>query len=125
MFILDSNILIDLLIAPRTIKPTIVDRLKSHDSNLFLSIASVWEIEIKRGLGKLDLGHFDWRGQPFVDRLDMVPITIDDSIRAGQLPLHHRDPFDRMIIAQALNRNATVVTSDDVFKQYGVMVLEG
>jgi PIN domain nuclease of toxin-antitoxin system len=124
MLILDSNILIDLVIAPLTIKPTISKHLKSHDGNFSFSIASVWEIEIKRGLRKLDLGDFDWRSQPFIDKLDIVPITIDDSIRAAQLPLHHRDPFDRMIIAQALNRNATLVTSDHVFKQYGVIVLE-
>jgi PIN domain nuclease of toxin-antitoxin system len=90
-----------------------------------VSMATVWELEIKRGLGKLDLGDFDWLTAVTDEIIEVVNITLDDTIRAARLPLHHRDPFDRMIIAQALNRNATVVTREEVFGQYGVNVLVG
>lgn len=89
----------------------------------FLSIASCWEIAIKVSCGKLTLP------KPFekfipeqleLNPFRLLPIDLDDVARAGALPFHHRDPFDRMLAAQALNDELTIVSADPVFRKYGV-----
>ena len=87
-------------------------------NEILVSAATVWEIAITRALGKLEapadlvaaLG-----GSGFVE----VPVTAADGERAGSLAPHHRDPFDRMLVAQAARLDATVVTRDPVFARYG------
>jgi PIN domain nuclease of toxin-antitoxin system len=125
MFIFDSHIIVWMLREPHRLHPDIFERLRTRRDKVVVSMATIWELEIKRGLGKLDLGNFDWSAAVAEEIIEVIDITIDDTIRAARLPLHHRDPFDRMIIAQALNRNAMLVTRDDVFGQYGVNVLVG
>jgi PIN domain nuclease of toxin-antitoxin system len=91
-------------------------------SSLSISIASVWELEIKQGLKKVRLAPnvWDW----FAERgVAFLPIEIEDATVAASLPLHHRDPFDRMIIAQAKRRNMPIVTRDRMFVAYGVPVI--
>lgn len=98
------------------------DLIESPETAAFVSVASIWELEIKRQSGKLDVAESVWdslhRG-----RLGILVIDQPDAIEAARLPLHHRDPFDRMIIAQALNRGLTVVTRDKAFALYGVPIL--
>ena len=88
-----------------------------------VSAASVWEIAIKHRSGKLEeashlildmAGALD--GQGFAE----LSITVDDGVRAGMLPVHHRDPFDRMLIAQAIGRNLVLVSNEAIFDRYGV-----
>jgi PIN domain nuclease of toxin-antitoxin system len=125
MLILDSNIVIWLLNNDPRLSSAAISALDEHIGPFSVSIASVWEIEIKRGLGKLDIGDFDWHMPKLAERFTILDITINDAVRAARLPLLHRDPFDRMIIAQALNRNAIVVTRDVVFRRYSVAMIEG
>lgn len=89
---------------------------------VLVSAASLWEIAIKRALGKLEVEG------TLIDQLaengfDPLPISWEHAVRAGALPLHHRDPFDRMLIAQAQADDLTVVTRDRAFAPYGVRVL--
>jgi PIN domain nuclease of toxin-antitoxin system len=95
-------------------------RLPAND--VLVSAASVWEIEIKRGLGKLVAP------EGLVEAIeaagfDALPITAADAERAGRLPPHHRDPFDRMLVAQAARLDATIVTRDVSFGAYDIDVL--
>ena len=87
-----------------------------------VSAASAWEISIKKALGKLaapdDLEH-----QVDAGGFSPLPISIAHAIAAGQLPRHHEDPFDRMLIAQAFAEGLTVVTHDKRFEDYGVALL--
>ena len=88
----------------------------------WISIASVWELHIKESLKKVELppniwDFFEARGTTF------LPIEIEDVRLATSLPFHHRDPFDRMIIAQAIRRNLPIVTRDRMFLAYGVPVI--
>ena len=88
------------------------------DNEVLVSAATVWEIAIKRALGKLDappdlVGALDETG--FAE----APVTAVDAQVAGGLQAHHRDPFDRMLVAQAARLGATVVTRDPVFGLYG------
>lgn len=89
---------------------------------LFVRGATIWELEIKRGIGKLDFALDAWER---VEALGMswLPIERDDAIDAGRLPLLHRDPFDRLIVAQAMRRQLTLVTSDSSLGAYGVALL--
>ena len=118
--LLDSNVLLFWNLGLDTISPGAKSALESAEK-LSLSVASLWEIEIKRGLGKLQ-ADIDWR-ETLQNGLTLLPIEIDDAILAGSLPLHHRDPFDRMIIAQAKRRGLPVVTRDRAFEHYGVPVV--
>lgn len=87
-----------------------------------VSAVSAWEISIKKALGKLaapdDLEH-----QVQAGGFTPLPITIAHGIAAGQLGRHHDDPFDRMLIAQALAEGLTIVTRDKRFVDYGVALL--
>jgi PIN domain nuclease of toxin-antitoxin system len=93
------------------------------DRNIVIvSAAVVWEIRIKQALGKLDIDASFLeviRGQGF----ELLSITADHAYAVGDLPMHHRDPFDRLIIAQALLEGLTGVTRDPLFTKYAVPVI--
>jgi PIN domain nuclease of toxin-antitoxin system len=87
-------------------------------NDVLISAATVWEIEIKRALGKLEAP------AGLVDALEpaglgSLPITLRDAESAARLPDFHRDPFDRMLVAQAQRLDAVIVTRDNVFTAYG------
>jgi PIN domain nuclease of toxin-antitoxin system len=88
-----------------------------------VSIASCWEIAIKSGLGKLRLGS---PCQAFLTReitrnnFELLPINLIHASQVEGLAPHHKDPFDRMLISQALTERISVVSSDTIFDQYGV-----
>jgi PIN domain nuclease of toxin-antitoxin system len=91
-----------------------------------LSIASIWEILIKVQSGKLN---FPRPAGPYVlsklaeNRIKMLPISIDHLLALDRLPMHHRDPFDRMLIAQSVEEDWPIITADPKFKQYPVQVI--
>jgi PIN domain nuclease of toxin-antitoxin system len=88
-----------------------------------VSSASAWEISVKRSIGKL-VASFDVEQEVANEHFVELPISIAHGVAAGALPLHHRDPFDRMLIAQAHAENLTLVTSDARFAAYGVALLD-
>ncbi len=92
-------------------------------NDIFISMATIWEIAIKTGLGKLSLSapFKQWIVQGIADlNLEILPITIDHADRYTALPLHHRDPFDRLLIAQSFVENLSIVSADPKFDLYGV-----
>ena len=100
--------------------------LRNGEQQLYLSAASSWEIAIKAKLGKYQLP--DAPGPYMRSRLAAqgilaLPVTQDHSLSVYDLPLHHHDPFDRLIIAQALQERMIILTSDRAFKQYPVEIL--
>ncbi|MFH1021385.1 MAG: type II toxin-antitoxin system VapC family toxin [Pseudomonadota bacterium] len=90
---------------------------------IFVSPASIWEIAIKISLGKYALpapfATF-WGEQLQTNDFSLLPISVSHAARVVDLPFHHRDPFDRLIIAQSLVERMPVVSSDDTFDRYGV-----
>lgn len=91
------------------------------ETEIFLSVASAWEIAIKYNLGKLRLDHPPQETLPREtarDNISSLPIAMPHALRAGSLPLHHQDPFDRMIIAQAQIEELLLVTADPAMKLY-------
>jgi PIN domain nuclease of toxin-antitoxin system len=99
----------------------------SH-GDVFVSPMTVWEISRKAALGKLarpaPVGFngslAEWLRQA---GYRVMPLSWDDCERANALPMHHKDPVDRMLIATALERAMTVITDDDVFEKYGVSTI--
>jgi PIN domain nuclease of toxin-antitoxin system len=92
-------------------------------NDLLLSTATIWEIAIKVGLKKLTLSlpYRTWMERVIADLgLVILPITVEAADTQVGLPWHHRDPFDRLIIAQALMENVPVVSVDEIFDQYGI-----
>jgi PIN domain nuclease of toxin-antitoxin system len=106
--------------------PSRVDALfESGEVEVCVSLASLWEIAIKRALGKLRLeGSLD----EFADTLEsvqgftLIPSEVSHLARLDRLAPHHRDPFDRLLIAQAMELGAVVVTDDPVWKKYPIQV---
>lgn len=95
-------------------------------SNLSISIASVWEILIKVQVGKLKVPR---PASSYIlsklaeNRIETLPITLDHLIAYETLPLHHRDPFDRILIAQSLEEGWPIITADRNFQKYAVQVI--
>lgn len=87
-----------------------------------VSAVSVWEITIKRAAGKL---RFEGAIAPAIAAaaFEPLPVSVDHAERAGGLPRHHRDPFDRMLVAQAQSEQLRIVTRDAAFEAYDVPVL--
>jgi PIN domain nuclease of toxin-antitoxin system len=91
-------------------------------NDVVVSAATIWEIEVKRAAGRLTSPD---NLLEIVEstRIDVVPVTGADGTNAARLPMHHKDPFDRMVIAQAVRLDAVVVTRDRAFAAYDVHVL--
>lgn len=88
-----------------------------------LSIASIWEAAIKFGTGKLELSQpFDILipSQLHGNVITLLDITVAHTMRITTLPFHHRDPFDRMLVAQAMAENLPIVSADTIFDAYGI-----
>lgn len=99
------------------------DAIADPANEALVSAATVWEIEIKRALGKLTAP------DGLVDAIEVtgfgtLPITAADAETAGRLPAHHRDPFDRMLVAQAVRLDAVIVSRDGAFAPYEPEVLQ-
>jgi PIN domain nuclease of toxin-antitoxin system len=100
--------------------------IKDESNDLLLSAVSVWEIAIKFARGRLPLPE---EPAPYVNRrmrllrAESLPIEFLHALEAGTLPAHHNDPFDRLLIAQALVERLPVLTSDPHFARYGVEVI--
>jgi PIN domain nuclease of toxin-antitoxin system len=91
-------------------------------SSVFVSAATVWEVSIKRALGKLEAPS-DLLRQIEFNRFEPLSITVSHAYTAGALPRHHDDPFDRMLVAQAMMEGLTLLTRDPRMSRYGVETL--
>lgn len=96
--------------------------LTDDDNRILLSAAVVWEIAIKRALGKLVVPE-EYQTLLLGAGVQALPITIDHAAAVERLPPHHRDPFDRMLVAQALGEAAAIVSRDDILRRYGVTLI--
>lgn len=120
--LLDTHVALWAIAGDATLGADFLDRLR-HDPDIFLSPVSLWEITIKQAAGKL-------AGPPdLAERVrDMgfreLAVTHGHAIAAGRLPPHHRDPFDRMLVAQAAGEGLTLVSRDASIAMYDVDILK-
>jgi PIN domain nuclease of toxin-antitoxin system len=120
--LLDTHALLWWLDDAGKLDPSARDAIGDPANRIFISAIVIWEIVVKRGLGKLQVnGDFDaaLAANPFHD----LPITIAHARAIAQLPPIHRDPFDRMLVAQAIVEGFHLVTRDPLVAQYPVAIL--
>ncbi len=120
--LLDTHVLLWWLDDNITLLTHAKEAIADGSNMVFVSAVSIWEIRIKHALGKLEIP-VNFREVLERQAFDMLPITADHAHLIGELPAHHRDPFDRMLIAQALFERFTLVTRDRRFKRYKVSTL--
>jgi PIN domain nuclease of toxin-antitoxin system len=124
--LLDTCTFVWLASAPGELADGARRRLDEPGAELLLSDASIWEICLKWQAGKLTLPEPPRRwieDQRRVWELERLPMEPEHLYRTTELPAHHRDPFDRILISQAIVENLTVVTPDQAFRAYPVAVL--
>ena len=125
-YLLDTNVFLWSNGAPERLNRQATAVLSSGSSEVYLSAASSWEIAIKFALHTLRLPSPPSQFIPHAMRilaLRSLDITHFHSVAAGELPRHHRDPFDRMLIAQACSEEMVLLTADNVFAKYEVETL--
>jgi PIN domain nuclease of toxin-antitoxin system len=120
--LLDTHVVLWCLGDVNRLSPAAHDAIASGVTPIYVSAASIWEIAIKRNSGKLKAPD-DLVQRISEARFEELPISHRHADLAGGLPLHHRDPFDRMIVAQARCNDFTVVTRDERIAAYGVPLL--
>jgi PIN domain nuclease of toxin-antitoxin system len=121
-FLLDTHTVLWLIQGDTNLSDRARSIIESSDTKLYFSIASLWEISIKIGLGKLELDYSLQALTTLLHQLDIdiLPISVADLEYYLKLPLHHRDPFDRILIAQAMHHALIIVSRDSVFAAYPV-----
>ncbi len=121
--LLDTHAFIWWLAGSERLPVTARRAIANASNKKFVSAASAWEIATKHRIGKLpaaDMLVEDVSGAIAGEGFEELPITVDEAVRAGSLPGPHRDPFDRMLIAQALARHLVFISIESLFDQYGV-----
>jgi PIN domain nuclease of toxin-antitoxin system len=122
----DTHVVLWLLSDPGRLDPSAAEALRSPQNEVLVSVASLWEIAIKFAAGKLRLpaAPAEWlHGELAKASLDLLDIDARHALTAGALPPHHQDPFDRMLVAQALVESLTLVTRDNRLAAYGAAVM--
>ena len=121
--LLDTHTVIWAAESPALLSQPALAAIRDPLNDRIVSAATLWEIAIKFGLRKLDLSlpYRQWITRALSDlRASLLPITVEYADAQSALPQLHRDPFDRMLAAQARVENIAIVSSDAVFDQYGV-----
>lgn len=120
--LIDTQILIWFLEGNTSLSINRCQIISSSQNSIFVSIASLWEIAIKISIGKLTLSKplADVIKQISTEDIEILDISPKHILQVSNLPLHHRDPFDRIIIAQAQIENLDLMTEDTEFEKYGI-----
>jgi PIN domain nuclease of toxin-antitoxin system len=123
--LLDTHVLLWALIAPRRLKPATRTLLEDGANEVLFSAASIWEMAIKAALGRADFGVSPAAivksalASGFVE----LPVRAEAALKVTALPAHHRDPFDRLLVAQAMTEPATLYTADAQLLPYSELVV--
>lgn len=120
--LLDSNALVWWFSSDRRLSAKANSIIRDPRNEIVVSAASAWELAIKDNLGKLPMRGLLERLPSDLEQsgFTVLPICLNHGVRAGALPMHHKDPFDRMLVAQAQAENLAIVSSDPMFGHYGV-----
>jgi len=124
--LLDTNSFLWFISGSSRLSSDACDFISDMDNDLLISIASLWETAIKAGIGKLELL------RPFEQlipdeirkhEINILPISLNHLYEMMKLEFHHRDPFDRIIIAQGIAEDLPVITSDGIFRKYSIEII--
>jgi PIN domain nuclease of toxin-antitoxin system len=125
-YLLDTGVFLSAVVEPERLSRRARELLADESGVLFLSAASSWEIAIKWAMGKLKMPDPPARWVPAcLTRLRARPLDITHrhALEVADLPLHHLDPFDRLLIAQAKSEDLVLLTADQIFERYPVEVI--
>lgn len=120
-YIIDTHVLLWMESDPEKISRKVISILTTGTDNIFISMASIWEIAIKRSLQKLEIA------KPTLELItdfqsgynaEIITVELNDILAVEKLPYLHKDPFDRMIVSQAIERNIPVLSVDSIFDKY-------
>jgi PIN domain nuclease of toxin-antitoxin system len=124
--LLDTHIFMWLRSEEDKVSENALAACRNRNNDLLLSLASVWEMQIKINTGKLQLNNSlanILQAEQKNNGIQLLPITLSHILDLAYLPDHHRDPFDRMLVAQCLVEDLTLVTADPILHQYPVPIL--
>ena len=123
--LIDTHALLWYLQGDANLSNLALTTIESKDNNVFVSIVTLWEIAIKSRLGKLELQRPFENLEADLKQLDIkiLPINFAELDIYRSLPLHHRDPFDRILIAQSIGNSLTMITRDALFEPYSIRVM--
>lgn len=121
-FLLDTHAFLWFVADDKQLPRSVKEKIKDITEPCFLSVASFWEITIKKQIGKLTINIsleelFDYADR---NQIEIVAITYEHLLALSKLPNHHSDPFDRLIISQAIAENLILITRDKGLKKYKV-----
>lgn len=125
-YLLDTCVLLWWWSEPERLSPRALSLLKDPENRYFVSAASAWEVATKYRIGKYPQGTqviADWEKRLQVDGFEELPIGFRQALKAGILPGDHRDPFDRMIAAQAILADLSVLTCDPEIAGLGAKII--
>ncbi len=125
--LLDTHCWLWMAVAPERFSSSALELVSNIDNRLFLSAVSAWEISIKHQLGKLELPLPPEKYVPSrmeATGVEGLPVSHVHGLKAGGLPAHHRDPFDRMLVAQAQLEGMPLLTADRQIHLYDLEVIE-
>lgn len=122
MILLDTNVLLWLFMGDSRLSSGIHRKIEQNPSSYFVSIVSLWEVATKRAIGKLE---FTMDLSQAVESAGFSSLSLNRAhiYKYEQLPLLHRDPFDRMLVAQALAEGSSMVSDDKILGDYGVTIV--
>ena len=123
--LLDTHALLWALSSPSRLPAQVARAIRATATDVYVSAVAMWEIAIKATLGKIDADLGAVAVAARAAHFDELPVTIAHTLRLGSLPGHHRDPFDRLLVAQAIEERLAIVTHDPVIARYPVSVFWG
>jgi PIN domain nuclease of toxin-antitoxin system len=120
--LLDTHVFIWWDTKPKKLPKKVIALCQDSDNTLFVSLASLWEMQIKLQLGKLslNLSLAEMVSSQQANGIELLPITFPHILKVGELPSHHNDPFDRLLVAQAIAEDIVVITADKTFTNYPI-----
>jgi PIN domain nuclease of toxin-antitoxin system len=124
-YLIDTHVLLWYIEGNPRLSSKIISLLDNPTNTVYVSKASLWEITIKISIGKLSINIPFETLEDFLEEKDFIPLEFDisDLTILKNLPFHHSDPFDRLIIAQAMNNDFTLISDDSKFDPYPVNLL--
>lgn len=111
---------------PNKLSPTAFSEISNQKNDVFLSVVTVWELQIKIGLNKFSIkGGLEnaVKDESKINNFQILPVKLSHALYLENLPLHHKDPFDRLLISQAIVENISLISADTNFANYQVSLL--
>ncbi|MGB6084136.1 type II toxin-antitoxin system VapC family toxin [Moheibacter sp.] len=124
-YLIDTHVVLWFITNDEKLPDSIKEIIGNKENQCFISIASYWEIGIKTSIGRLELNADLESIFKIIENsgFDALPITQQHILKNSTLNFHHQDPFDRILIAQALSEDLTIISKDNLFKKYEVSLI--